>query len=167
MFTFPASNVSEPLTIVIRICVNTPLRDLAEAPQAMPAAFHPEIALHAHVLVEASTNSIVPPPAYNRASDQSALHAKPVVKATAFWAAEAGCNLPPDPIYPLVSNPPESPNWVIIGDEPEVLNEDILIVTRLVPAGIPVKSIVAPDVEATAVPNVIPAGSTPLAISPD
>src|SRR3990167_868442 len=58
-----------------------------------------------------------------------------------------------DPRYPVASIPPLSPIWASKADVPFVDTPTKLIVTRFTPAGIPVKSIGVPEVEATAVPR--------------
>jgi hypothetical protein len=65
-----------------------------------------------------------------------------VLESTAFVADK----VTEADVYPVFSMPPESPSWINIEDVPDRLTPLNITVTRFTQLGIPVKSMLVPDV---------------------
>jgi hypothetical protein len=156
MLISPRSNVSVPFTVVIRTLSNVADSDLEpETRYISSLAFDPSPttpeAAHEKV-VEFSSIRVTLPESWSAAKLDLSL--KPVLEVSVETVLLS--NAATD-AYEVVSTPPESPSCISFAEVPFVetpLNETTIC---FVPAGIPVKSMLVPDVEATGVPRVKPA----------
>jgi hypothetical protein len=101
-------------------------------------------------------------PLYRQAAVEL-LKPKPVVKVAP--AIDDAPNLAPPPLYPVVSKPPESPIWIRKLSVPDKDTPSNITVIRFTQAGIEVKSMLVPLVDATAVPEVIPSTAPELIVT--
>lgn len=159
MLIEPASKVSVPLTVVMRTLSSVPpsaispqdIADVSARPKNTPCATHVldvrfEIIMLPFVVV---------------AADMLLPQEKPDV-VVAAPTAPLVVIAPVIEEYPDVATEPP-PICICKEDVPFVLTPLNITVTRFTQDGIPVKSMLVPDVEATAVPEVIP-NTAPLLI---
>ena len=148
----PASKVSVPLTVVMRTWVSVSDRvfDPATTYVPVPAWYvDPE----AEKTFDPSRLNVIAP--WNVfAAVKPVAKTIPAVDVTKLPTALFPMALLPE-MYPVVSMPPESPIWAKKALAPFVLTPLNITVIRFTQDGMLVKSIDVPDVEATAVPEVI------------
>jgi hypothetical protein len=148
MLIEPASKVSVPFTVVMRIRSKTPLKEMPPE-EIEPCAFVASEIAPIPVHIFADTRQRVYIPEYVAEAVNVFLTIKPVVEDTV--AIDVPLKAEAVELYPVVTN--ELLPTCIIGELiPEVetpLNITVILLTQL---GIPVKSMFVPDVEATAVP---------------
>lgn len=153
----PASKVSVPLDVVMRIAVNTAARGIVPPDVRVPAALlFPRVDNSDHVLLVTLTITMLP-----CQTDAAALLftiLKPVEKRSAVPLWTETVPKYPDTVYVGVV---PVPSWIIISDVPLVLTPLNITVIRFTYDGMPVKLMLVPEVDAFAVPALKdPAGPT-------
>ena len=169
MLIEPASNVSVPLTVVIRTLSNAPAK-LGETPPNdvvnINVAVLAKIPDATHVLLDIRVKTTFPetvkvaPPEPKEATN-------PAVDEAAVVVVE----IEAEDTYPEFVTEPE-PIWIKGDDVPLILTPLNITVIRLAVDGIPVKSMLVPDVDATAVldlmtPETLPDASIDIAVIPE
>jgi hypothetical protein len=149
MLIEPASNVSVPLVVVMRIRSSVAESDLLPATDITSAALDvPNVPDAAHKFVDEFIKTIVMLPLSKTAALLSTFSGKDVVEFI------APVFLIPEPRYPVASIPPESPICINQGvDDPFVLTPFNITVIRFTHEGMLVKSTEVP-LALTDVPDV-------------
>ncbi len=152
MLIEPASKVSVPLTVVMRTRSNAVVTTFLPAvANATAPSLSAKVPLAIHVFVAESNKDKVKAPCSMLPAPTVLAIPKPAVNK-----ALAGVPLmyPQEPKYPLVWTLPP-PTCICKFDVPLVETPASITVTLFTHDGMPVKSMLVPDVEATAVPETI------------
>jgi len=150
MLIEPASNVSVPFCVVTRTIFKTPPRVLTpDNENAYPSKgshkFPEQVQIFPFKFVKTTE------PEYVSDAVLTCAVTNPVVEVSAL--ATLAVALPPTiALYPVASATPPVPSLISIMLEPFVLTTFNIIVIFFTQDGIPVKSMLVPDVDATAVP---------------
>ena len=148
MLMLPASNVSVPLTVVMRTRSRMPERVLDPPPRdnaILPG--EPKLYVAVQMFEPRNVKTIVPDKlllALLRLETKPDVYDAPTTEAAAINPAKQ--------TYPVVSMPPALPSCTCGREVPPVLTPLNITVTRFAQLGILVKSIAVPLVDATAVP---------------
>jgi hypothetical protein len=152
MLIEPASKVSVPFTVVMRTRSRVALRTIFPA-IVIAAPRVVRLPEQIHVLALIKVKTIVPE--YESAAELAYAKRKPVALDAPLVVLFVVLIRPEIAVYPEVTMPPDVPNLVSIMLVPLVETPLNITVIRFTPAGIDVKSMLVPDVLATAVPEVI------------